>query len=114
MGPATMQWYRDRGLTYQESHVADHDSMHYNTGDTYTVERITEQYSCGRIDIRGIPDEPYGDEVSVPPMRSVDWARLGLWLDDFSTMSVWSLSDIITAYNFWSGHEPIQWDTYGK
>jgi hypothetical protein len=80
--------------------------MFYNTGELYTVERITEQYSCGRLDVSN------GDEISVPSMRAVDWARLSLFLHEFRTMSVWSLEDIVTAYNFWSGHEPVQWDTY--
>lgn len=108
MGPVTMNWYRDRGLTHQESHIAEHDCMFYSKGEPYTVTKITEQYSCGRIDVNN------GDEISVPPMRAVDWARLSLWLDEVTTASVWSLDDITTAYNFWSGHEPIQWDTYGK
>ena len=106
MGPATMQRYRDRGLTHRESHIAIYDSMFYNVGDTYTTEHITEQYSTGRIDVSN------GEEIYVPPMRAVDWARLSLWFYDFQTMSQWSLEDIITAYNFWSGHEPVQWDTY--
>jgi hypothetical protein len=112
MGPVNMKWYRDRGLTQTETHIAEYDSMFYNVGEPYTVTTITEQYSAGRIDITGIPDEPFGDDFSVPPMRAVDWARLGLWLDNVRTCSVWSLEDIVTAYNFWSGHEPIQWDTY--
>lgn len=106
MGPVNMKWYRDRGLTQTETHIAEYDSMFYNRGEPYTVTTITEQYSCGRIDISN------GDELGVPPMRAVDWARLGLWLDDVQTCSQWSLDDIVTAYNFWSGHEPIEWDTY--
>jgi hypothetical protein len=80
--------------------------MFYNTGELYTVERITEQYSSGRIDVSN------GDEIYVPPMRAVDWARLDLWLHDVATVSAWDLTNLTEAYNFWSGHEPIQWDTY--
>ena len=110
MGPVSMQWYRDRGLTRTETKTATEDTMFYNTGDVYTTEDITTSYSCGRIDVRGIPGEPYGDEISVPPMLSTDWRVFGDWLDTVETMSIWTLADLVTAYE---QHNPkITWDTH--
>ena len=111
MGPASMGWYRDRGLTQTETKIATEDTMFYNKGETYTSETITTNYSCGRIDIRGIPDEPYGDEVGVPPMLSTDWRKFSDWLDDVTTTSVWTLEDLVAAYEYWTG-EKITWDQH--
>ena len=107
MGPASMGWYRDRGLTQTVLKTATENTMFYAIGETYTTESITTQYSCGRIDVRGIPGEPYGDEISVPPMLSSDWRQFGDWLDGVETMSIWTLQDLVTAYE---QHNPkITW-----
>ena len=110
MGPVSMQWYRDRGLTQKQTKTATKDTMFYNTDDTYTTEDVTTNYSCGRLDVQGIPDEPYGDEIGVPPMLSTDWRAFGDWLWDVQTMSVWTLADLVTAYQ--QHNPPITWDTY--
>jgi hypothetical protein len=81
--------------------------MLYKAGEAFTSETITTSYSAGRIDIRGIPDEPYGDEIGVPPMLSTDWRAFGDWLWDVQTMSIWTLADLVTAYE---QHNPkITW-----
>ena len=110
MGPVSMQWYRDRGLTQKQTKIADKDTMFYSTGDVYTTEGVTASYSAGRIDVRGIPDEPYGDEIGVPPMLSTDWRKFGDWLDDVQTASVWTLKDLVIAYE--QNNPKITWDTY--
>lgn len=111
MGPASLQWYRERGLTLVETKVATEDSMLYNHSERYTTETITTNYSCGRIDVSPTHDEPYGDEIGVPPMRSEDWHSFGNWLHDVQTMSVWTLQDLVTAYQNQTG-KTIRWDTY--
>jgi hypothetical protein len=109
MGPVSLDWYRTRGLTRVEHKVATEDSMLYNHSEHYTSETITTHYSCGRIDVRGIPGEPYGDEISVPPMLSSDWRLFSNWLDDVQTMSVWTLDNLVDAYQ---QHNPkITWAT---
>lgn len=111
MGPATLDWYRARGLTQVEHHIGDRDCMLYSAGEAFTSETITTHYSCGRIDVRGIPDEPYGDEIGVPPMLSSDWQAFGDWLDDVRTCSVWTLQDLVIAYEYHTNSK-ITWDTY--
>ena len=111
MGPASLDWYRARGLTQTEKKVATQDTMFYNVGDAYETETITTSYSCGRIDVRGVPDEPYGLEIGVPPMLTSDWQRFGRWLDEVQTMSVWTLDNLVIAYEHQTGNRII-WDTY--
>jgi hypothetical protein len=108
MGPISTDWYRERGLTETTEHTAEHSSMFYDVGQKYTTTEITQHYSCGRIDVRGVPDEPYGLEIGVPPMQSRDWQLFGRWLRDVQTASVWTLQDLVEAYEFQTG-ETIHW-----
>jgi hypothetical protein len=85
--------------------------MLYNHSERYTSETITKYYSCGRLDVRGVPDEPYGLEISVPPMLSTDWQAFGYWLKDVQTIAVWSLDNLVEAYEHQTGNKII-WDTY--
>ena len=110
MGPVSLDWYRTRGLTQVKQHVGENDCMLYKAGEAFTSETIIMQYSCGRIDVHNVPGEPYGDEIGVPPMLSTDWRAFGDWLWDVQTMSVWTLADLVTAYQ--QHNPPITWDTY--
>lgn len=111
MGPVNLDWYRQRGLTQVEHKIATEDSMLYNHSESYTLETITTYYACGRIDVRGVPDEPYGLEIGVPPMLASDWRAFGDWLDDVETCSVWTLQDLVAAYEHQTNSK-ITWDTY--
>jgi hypothetical protein len=73
------------------------------------MELITDNYSCGRIDVRGTGD-PYGEEIGVPPMLSLDWARFSRWLDTFETDAVWTLDQLVELYE--RANPKITWDTY--
>lgn len=76
MGPVSLNWYTDRGLDYE-----------------------TEPYSAGRLDFYNpTVDSMYPDEISVPPMRSEDWHRLGDWLDEFTSDQVLTLAEIVNEY----------------
>lgn len=87
MGPVSIKWYSDRGLTKLETITLTRNSISvkngtHKAGDQVTVERIAENYCCGRIDVRGGDTDPmFGDEIGVPPMRAEDWYTFGLWLD---------------------------------
>jgi hypothetical protein len=102
MGPVSMGWYRDRGLTRREERIATDNTMFYSIGETYTLECITEQYSSGRIDVSN------GDELWVPPMKSADWYDFSQWLRDVETIVVWDLENLEVAYNH-RHQQPIRW-----
>ena len=106
----SMGWYRTRGLTQTQTKIGTENSMFTTEGESYTSESITTHYSCGRIDVHNVPNEPYGDEINVPPMLSSDWHQLGLWLETVETMSVWTLQDLVTAYQ--QHNPPITWDQH--
>jgi hypothetical protein len=99
MGPISTDWYRQRGLIREEVHIQEEDSKITNrkAGDQYTIEVFTQSYSCGRLDVQGT-DNPYGDEIGVPPMLSQDWCTFGRWLEDFTTETMWTLDQLVELY----------------
>lgn len=108
MGVANLQWYRDRGFTKKATKVLEKDSAitDRKAGDVIELEEITEHYSAGRIDVRGT-DDPWGDEMGVPPMRSEDWHSFGAWLDTFETDHTWTLRELVEMYE--RTHAKIRW-----
>jgi hypothetical protein len=113
MGPISLDWYRKRGLTTLEHHVQEQDNPYTGrkAGELYTLELINHNYSCGRIDVRGTSDS-YGEEIGVPPMLSLDWARFGRWLDTLETDAVWTLDQLVKLYE--RDNPKITWDTYSE
>ena len=92
MGPISTQWYDDRNLPYTTRTEQDRHG-HYFDYKEYSVS-----YSCGRIDIRGDTDSPWGDELSLAPMLSSDWSRFSDWLETVSTDSQLNLAELMTMY----------------
>jgi len=109
MGPVNMEWYRKRGLTKTETVVLEKDSSFTNrkAGESVEMEKITEHYSGGRIDVYGTGD-PYGDEIGVPPMKTEDWNRFGNWLENFRTTTMLTLEELVAEYE--KTNPAIQWD----
>ena len=67
-----------------------------------------DYWSGGRIDIRGVPDEPWGLEYGLPIMHTEDWNALSDWLDNLETEKLWSFEDLIG--NFQLIHDTkIRW-----
>jgi len=100
MGVVNMQWYRDRGLTRTVHKVMEKDSVfsdQWKMGDLVQREEITQEYSCGRIDVGGTGD-PYGDEIDVPPMQHESWLEFGNWLWNFKTDEMWTLDQLVAEY----------------
>jgi hypothetical protein len=65
-------------------------------------------WSAGRIDIYGVPDEPWGYEYSLPPMRTEDWNDFGDWLDDLTTEELLSYNELIEQFETHRGKK-IRW-----
>ena len=120
MGPISMEWFRERGLTEQKTRVVTEDSIlvemgNKNVGDVVEYDEITTHYGAGRIDIRGVPDEPWGLEYGLAPMHGEDWNDFSDWLESFSTFDLWQFDDLIEQYEEDRGRK-IRWaeDTWYK
>lgn len=88
MGPISIGWYKDRGLTRKQTFVFD--------GQPTECDSVTVHFSAGRIDVYDGSD--YGDEISVPPMLSEDWNRFDDWLLSFETDATWTLEQLVELY----------------
>ena len=118
MGPVSMDWYRERGLTRQVSEVLEKDQAfgYFKAGDTWTYEDITEPYACGRIDIRDSNKEGYDgwDEYDLEPMHSEDWNALSEYLWDLTTEHVLSYEELIAGFEEHYGKKIRWWDEEKK
>ena len=109
MGVASLQWYRDRGLTKRVSKTLTEDSQLTNrkAGDTFEYDEILQEYSCGRIDCRGDGLGPFGDEIGVDPMTTQSWARFSKWLSDIETHDMWTMKQLVDLYE--QTNPKIEW-----
>ena len=92
MGPISTSWYDKRGIPFV---VKETSGKHL---PKIEYKEYLESYSCGRIDIRGDTESPYGDEYGVLPMRTEDWNAFGDWLDDLDTTYQWSYEHLLEVF----------------
>ena len=99
MGPVTISWFKERGFTKRVSRVLESDSLLgvLKAGDIIDYDEITQDWTCGRIDIYGT-DDPYPREISLPMMLGEDWNRFSIWLSRFKTEDVWNLNQLVEEY----------------
>ena len=112
MGPINLNWYRERGLTEKKTRIVTEDSilleMGRKVGDVLEYDEVTTYYSGGRIDIRGVPDEPWGLEYGVAPMHGEDWNALSDYLWDLTTEDLLSYNELIEQFETHYGKK-IRW-----
>ena len=109
MGPWHTSWYTERGLTHKATHIVTTDIIkEYSEGDTIEYDEITTRYAGGRIDIRGVPDEPYGLEYGLAVMHGEDWSALSDWLETLETDDVWKYEHLIEFFEKYYGKK-IRW-----
>lgn len=101
MGPISLDWFGQRGLTVEETRWSDF----FQKEITFT--NITENWMGGRIDVYGT-DDPYGEEIALPIMHESDWHRFSHWLDNYKTENVETLDKILETY-YNNGNSEIRW-----
>lgn len=123
MGPITMDWYRERGLTHMVEQTCESELIRnalrtskvlnypdIEIGDTYEIEEITVHYAGGRIDIRD--DSKYGydgwDEYGVALMHAEDWNALSDFLDRLTGEKVMPYESLIMLFEAEYGKK-IRW-----
>jgi hypothetical protein len=112
MGPINLNWFRDRGLTEKKTRVVTEDSilleMGKKVGDVLEYDEITTHYAGGRIDIRGVPDEPWGLEYGLPIMHGEDWNALSDYLGGLTTEELLPYNTLIEQFETHCGKK-IRW-----
>jgi len=100
MGPISMDWFRERGLTHFITETVESDMISkikdLPIGATYEIETVHTHYAAGRIDIRDSSKQGYDgwDEYAVAPMHGEDWGLLSDWLWNLTTTEVWDYEGI--------------------
>ena len=113
MGPMTMDWFRERGLTQmstitvEETHRAE--TARYE-GHTFEVDEIKTHYVGGRIDIRDYRCEGYTGwhEYGLDIMHGEDWNALSDWLDNLKTKERVPFDELICMFEDQYGQK-IRW-----
>lgn len=115
MGPVSIEWYRERGLTCKATRVLTAEcplviSGYNQAGDIFEFDDITVQCCGGRIDIRDSAKSGYDgwDEYSIAPMVEEDWHALGEYLWDLETETQLSYEQLIEGFELWYG-KSIRW-----
>jgi len=115
MGPASIEWYKKRGLTRKIAETLTEESAlvflgKNNVGDVIEYDNITTHYCAGRIDVRDDSKDGYDgwDEYSIAPMLEEDWSALGDWLWDLETEEQLSYEELIERFEKETGHK-IMW-----
>ena len=72
--------------------------------NTNWLEKNGNQWSGGRIDVDGVPDEPWGFEIGLPVMKTKDWNEFSDWLIDFTSEELLTLDELLVEYG-----KPISW-----
>ena len=112
MGPISLDWYRERGLTKMESVPLEleeiADRLDKQIGDEHEFERVTEYWAGGRIDIYGVPDENYPLEYALPIMDGTSWNLFSDWLDEYETIELKTFDQLMSAFEADTDHV-IRW-----
>jgi hypothetical protein len=104
MGPISMDWYRQRGLTRKATVVVEEGSLlasKYDVGHVLEYDEITTHYGGGRIDIRGLDTSEFYNgwgEYSLPIMHGEDFNALSDWLDEQEDETVRNYDELICEF----------------
>lgn len=71
------------------------------------VKENGDCWAMGRIDIRGVKDEPFGLEYGLGPMHVEDWNTFSDYLDTKLTRRLYSFEELIADYE--KKNPPIRW-----
>lgn len=115
MGPISMDWFRDRGLTKEVDTEVTHEylaiQLGVNVGDIAPMEDVTEYWCGGRIDIYGLDEvEYYGGrhEYGLPIMDGVSWNLFSDWLENYETVELETFEQLLSAFEADTDHK-IRW-----
>lgn len=90
MGPISMQWFRDRGLTRKQPCRYSDILQKW-----IEPEEVTEMWMGGRIDIYG---SDYQTEIALPIMSAESWDDFSHWLNQYSSETQKTLDELVQAF----------------
>ena len=103
MGPISNKWYEENGFLGEP-----YTKFSTILGKEVTLRDTITHWAGGRIDIRGVPDEPWGLEYGLPIMRAEDWDSLTKWLRRFSSEGLIERDKLLSMFEEETGVK-IRW-----
>lgn len=106
MGVVSNHWYEKNNIPYTET-------TRYNNilGEDLTSKVWNVYYSLGRIDIHGVPDEPFGLEYGVSIMEAESWGKLGDYLSKLKLDYLPKKQELFDMFEKETGYK-IKWFKY--
>jgi hypothetical protein len=96
MGPVSTKWYEDRNIPFSIIKKVSKIS-----GREYEHKVFKAHFSCGRIDVYGLPEDEYYagmTEYGLLPMLTQDWNKLQDWLDELQTETLLPYKELISQF----------------
>lgn len=79
MGVVSTKWYDDMQIPFTlETKYSE------LLGKEITLKNYEKYYSCGRIDVHGHEEHPWGYEYGVGIMDNESWSKFGDWLHELT------------------------------
>ena len=103
MGVYSIAWYEDNKIPYTTY-------SRYNSilGKEIEIKRYEKDYALGRIDIHGVPDEPWGLEYGVSIMDQESWCKLGDYLRKLALTELPTKQELLKRFELDTGTK-INW-----
>ena len=79
MGVVSLKWYDKRNIPFTS--VTKWSDL---LNKEITIKTYEKYYACGRIDVHGHEEHPWGYEYGVGIMEEDSWGKFGDWLHDLT------------------------------
>jgi hypothetical protein len=100
MGPISMRWFRDRGLTCKQPPRYSEILQKW-----VNREEITERWMGGRIDVYGSDCQT---EIGLPIMSAQSWGEFSQWLNQYSSETEKTLDELVQEF-YNNTNKRIKW-----
>lgn len=104
MGVYSLGWYEKNNIPFVWSRMPSR----FAEGGWLERKVYKTQYYIGRIDIRGVPDEPYGLEYGVGVMEAESWGVLQGYLSKLKLDNLPTKEELFGMFEEDTGHK-IKW-----
>lgn len=104
MGVYGLYWYEKNNIPY----IMECRPNRFSEDGWLERKVYDKTYCCGRIDIHGIPEEPFGLAYGVDVMEAESWGLLQQWLTCLSLQHLPTKEELFSKFKSDTGHD-IKW-----
>ena len=104
MGVASLKWYENNNIPY----ICICEPNRFAKDGWIERKKYDKTYYCGRIDVHGVPDEPYGLEYGVDVMEGKSWGKLQNYLSKLKLDYLPTKQELLEMFEKETNHK-IKW-----